>query len=110
MNTSKAEIIDGIVERLGLDAETIEMLLGEYIEDSELHIGMLGTAIDNETISDIAHEAHYVKGSARNFGIDVISSKAEIIEHAARHGEDVPYKELFEELKNIFFNVKSVLS
>jgi HPt (histidine-containing phosphotransfer) domain-containing protein len=56
-------------------------LLAMLAEDVKIHIEDLHKAIVNNNTSEIASEAHYIKGASANVGITGLSSLAKQIEH-----------------------------
>ncbi len=59
-------------------------LLTMLAEDVKIHIEDLHKAIVDNNVSDIASEAHYIKGASANVGIIGLSSLAKQIEHVTQ--------------------------
>jgi HPt (histidine-containing phosphotransfer) domain-containing protein len=59
-------------------------LLTMLAEDVKIHIEDLHQAIVDNNPSEIASEAHYIKGASANVGIIGLSSLAKQIEHASQ--------------------------
>jgi HPt (histidine-containing phosphotransfer) domain-containing protein len=59
-------------------------LLTMLAEDVRIHIEDLHQAIVDNNTSDIASEAHYIKGASANVGIIGLSSLAKQIEHVSQ--------------------------
>lgn len=85
--------IDYVYEQLGLDAEIVVELLGEFISDSSLHLNYLREAASTNDMVTMTSEAHYIKGAAKNIGLVNIGEAAEIIEKSSRDSVDMDYVE-----------------
>jgi HPt (histidine-containing phosphotransfer) domain-containing protein len=59
-------------------------LLTMLAEDVKIHIEDLHKAVVDNNPSEIASEAHYIKGASANVGITSLSSLAKQIEHATQ--------------------------
>ena len=106
----KDKVVDIVAERLGIDTDTIEMLLGEFIEDTEKHLPVLLETIKSGNKKDIAEKAHYIKGAARNFELAEITEPAEKLEKTARAGDDADYEKMYGEVLAGFNQIKTSLT
>jgi two-component system aerobic respiration control sensor histidine kinase ArcB len=85
------ECIDYVYEQLGLEADIVVELVGEFIPDSNLHLNLLREAVQVKDIASMTSEAHYIKGAAKNIGLVNIGLAAELIEKNARDNNDIDY-------------------
>ncbi|WP_022851973.1 response regulator [Limisalsivibrio acetivorans] len=91
--------IEHVMTQLGLDRDTIQELMGEFIKDSMKHLVPLKTAVDSGNLNVTATEAHYIKGAARNMGVNIIAESAERLEKTAKSEMDENYAALYEDLE-----------
>jgi len=67
-------------ERMGLDLEDLQEMIGDVIEDCTTKSKTLQEAIATSDIATIKAIAHDIKGSTANYGLDEASSLAKSIE------------------------------
>ncbi|MCD8569073.1 MAG: response regulator [Geovibrio sp.] len=91
--------INYVFTQLGLEREIVTELLGEFVEDSKIHLEYLIDAVRARDMARAASEAHYIKGAARNMGLRNIAAAAEIIEKNARSNSSNDYELLYKDLK-----------
>ncbi|MBN2711595.1 MAG: Hpt domain-containing protein [Planctomycetes bacterium] len=91
--------LDDIVEIADL---TVESISG--------HIGLLAEALSGNNIKAIELSSHSIKGTAANFGGDVLSEVAARIENAARSGDIGICESLMGKLDESFISYKKALA
>ncbi len=89
--TYLAEAADG-------DAEFIENVLLEYLEDATKHVEELRAALDAGDPESIRRAAHSVKGASANVGAIRVEQVAEELERKGREGDMSETDELIAEL------------
>ena len=102
VNFSKSETM----KQLGLDEDTIDMLLANFFSTLDLNIQKLENAIDSSIAQDIVQASHYLKSSSVNLVMKEASLILENIEKDARNGKVTFEKNMIEDLKYIFKKIK----
>ena len=102
VNFSKSETM----KQLGLDEDTIDMLLANFFSTLDLDIQKLENAIDSSIAQDIVQASHYLKSSSVNLVMKEASLILENIEKDARNGKVTFEKNMIEDLKYIFKKIK----
>ncbi len=91
------------IERLGLDEDTVDMLLDNFFLTLDNDLQKLQIAIDSKNSEDISKAAHYIKGACTNLGMDEASEILQEIETKSKENEvNFDLKELkiiFDEMK-----------
>ncbi len=91
------------IERLGLDEDTVDMLLDSFFLTLDSDLQKLQIAINSKNSEDISKAAHYIKGACTNLGMDEASLILQEIETKSKENEvDFDLKELimiFNEMK-----------
>lgn len=95
-----------IIERLGLDESTVDMLLDNFFLTLDSDLTKLQNSIDSKDSSKILEIAHYIKGACSNFGMDeAVEILQEIETKANNHEVNFDLKELidiFDKIKTKF--------
>ena len=102
VNFSKSETM----KQLGLDEDTIDMLLANFFSTLEHDIQKLENAIDSSIAQDIVQASHYLKSSSVNLVMKEASLILENIEKDAKNGKVTFEKNVIEDLKYIFKKIK----
>ncbi|MBP9490397.1 MAG: response regulator [Aliarcobacter sp.] len=90
------------IERLGLDEDTVDMLLDNFFLTLDSDLQKLQKAIDSKNSEEISKAAHYIKGASTNLGMDEATVILQNIETRALNKEiDFNLKEL----KEYFFEI-----
>jgi len=74
--------IDEVVEKIGLDKETILMLLGEFIKVMDEETANLKKAVDENDAEMITHVAHKMKGASANMMVENIRTYCAELQNA----------------------------
>lgn len=93
------------IERLGLDEDTVDMLIDNFFLTLDSDLQKLQKAIDSKNSDDISKVAHYIKGACTNLGMDEASQILQNLES----NPDANVDSSLEELKLIFDEIKKVL-
>ena len=80
------------------EVELIEM----YIEDAQLHVDSLATALETSDVAELKTVSHTLKGSSANIGATGMQQCALEIEHAASQGDMSLAKNMLERLLATF--------
>ncbi|WP_164885367.1 response regulator [Geovibrio thiophilus] len=100
INTDSVEgCISYVFTQLGLERDIVTELLGEFVEDSKIHLEYLHEAVTEKDMPRASSEAHYIKGAARNMGLRNIAAAAEAIEKNARSNAVSDYELLYNDIK-----------
>ena len=94
------------IERLGLDEDTVDMLLDNFFLTLDSDLQKLQVAINSKNGEDISKAAHYIKGACTNLGMDEASVILQEIETKSKENE-VNFD--LNELKMIFDEMKKDL-
>ncbi len=99
---------DEMASAIGLKVKHIPMLIGSFLEESELIMNNLEEAIQKKDFSQIKSHAHSIKGSAGNLKFDAIYEMAKEIElSAATEDNSFDYKTYFEAIKTAITTIPS---
>jgi PAS domain S-box-containing protein len=86
-------------ERLGLDKESIAMLLEEFVQNSVSEIVDMNTAVENGDLEKLFELAHKIKGAAANLRLENIRTIAmQIEQNALKEVKECDYYSLIESL------------
>ncbi len=80
--------LDALAEKMGYDAEDIEVMLGMFLKRVDDQLLSIEEAIASKDYETIFATTHAIKGSAGNIGLDEIFELAKGIEMAAKRAED----------------------
>ena len=90
---------------LGLDLDTIQMLLDGFKEDAVIDLQQLRTAIDSLDYTQIKEFAHKLKGACANLRIKISADIAFDIEQNAKNCEpSFGYLEAYKRLSDAISN------
>ncbi len=78
-----SDYVRRLEESLGLDKESIAMLLEEFVQDSVSEIVGMNTAVENGELKELFELAHKIKGAAANLRLENIRKIAMEIEQNA---------------------------
>jgi CheY-like chemotaxis protein len=95
------------IERLGLDEDTVDMLLDNFFLTLDNDLQKLQVAIDSKNSEEISKAAHYIKGACTNLGMDEASVILHEIETKSKENE---VKFDLKELEIIFDEVRKDLT
>ena len=106
--TSPDDIMDGTtLEGLKeLLEDAFSQLVETYLNDSQKRIDHLSQAIPENDFEVIRHEAHGLKGSSRNLGINGVGDLCEQIEHQGKDQNPQGLEQLFSAVQQQFAVVK----
>ncbi len=68
------------LNRLGNDVELFKLLIETFVSEIPVYTNNLEQALSNNRLSDLAYEAHRLKGSCLIIGLDCASNSAYCIE------------------------------
>lgn len=94
-----------VAELVGIDMDSMRMLVGmlaETLENSVNEIGNDIAAMDYKAIHDHGHK---LKGSAANLGFERLAECCRIIEQSAKVGADIDYNSAFNDIKSESMNI-----
>lgn len=94
-----------IAELVGIDMDSMQMLvdmLAETLEGSVNEIGDDIAAMDYKAIHDHGHK---LKGSAANLGFEKLAECCRILEQSAKVGAGIDYNSAFNDLKTESANI-----
>ena len=106
---------DDIMDRITLESlkelleDSFSQLIETYLTDSQKRIDILCEAIPESNFEVIRHEAHGLKGSSRNLGINGVGDLCEQIEHQGREEVSEGMEQLFSAVQQQFAVVKTEL-
>jgi PAS domain S-box-containing protein len=95
------------IERLGLDEDTVDMLMDNFFLTLDSDLQKLKDAIDSKNSDGISKAAHYVKGACTNLGMDEAS---EILQDIESNPENSDLDSSLKKLVQIFEEIKKILS
>uniref|UniRef100_UPI00404722C4 response regulator n=1 Tax=Aliarcobacter sp. TaxID=2321116 RepID=UPI00404722C4 len=96
-----------IIERLGLDDLTVDMLLDNFFLTLDYDLEKLQKAIKSKNSQEIFNTAHYIKGACSNLAMDKARDILEDIETKASNNQvDFDLEELFELFEKIKQDLK----
>jgi len=81
------------------DAEFELELLQMFVEDAQIHLDDIKTAIASSDYIGLAREAHYIKGASANVGAELMRERAADLERQAREHEIADAATLLSELE-----------
>ena len=90
--------IDEMAQKMDIDKEDVEMLMGMFMETANENMQALYQAIISKNFDAIRSSAHSMKGSAANLHLDNIYHLAKEIENAATFQKEVDYPFLYNQL------------
>jgi len=91
---------DEMAAQIGLKAKHMPMLIGSFLEESEKIMPALKNALDTDNFTEIAAQAHSLKGSAGNLRFTEVYEMAKEMELNAQDSQsDFDYSANFEALK-----------
>ena len=107
VNVEKEKIVkfdkNKTITRLGLNEDTIDMLLDNFFLTLDSDVQKLQAAINSENSEEISKVAHYIKGASTNLGMEQASLILEDIENKSKNNQiDFDLKELkiiFDEIR-----------
>lgn len=91
------------------DAETAHVLIKEYLEQTEAHIGILHQDIKSNNFEAASKTAHLLKGSSLNITAEKLAASASTIEHAEKNLSQEEYLILFAQFEQNFILLKQKL-
>jgi signal transduction histidine kinase/CheY-like chemotaxis protein len=97
---------DEVLERLGGDESLLEEISGIFFKDVPDQIASIEGAIDRGDCSQVAHQAHTLKGASGSFGAHNLQAAALAIEEAARNEETGQLIQRLKIIKNEFDRVR----
>lgn len=62
-------------------------LISTYLNDSQPRLAALAVAFEKNDMTELCHQAHGLKGSSRNLGINPLADLCEEMERQARQGK-----------------------
>ncbi len=86
-------------EQMGLDRETVKMLLKDFIKDIDSYINQLESAVKSGNFKEMEFASHKLKGIASTYLIKNISVPSAEIEEMSAKNQPADYYMLFEEIK-----------
>jgi len=92
---------------LGLDEDTVDMLIEDFFLTLDEDIEKIQKAIDSKIAFDIQNSAHYLKSSCLNLAMNEAANVLQDIESRAKKGEIEPFDTL--NLKQIFEKIKKLV-
>ena len=95
------------IERLGLDEDTVDMLIDNFFLTLDSDLQKLENAYDSKNSDDISKAAHYIKGACTNLGMDEAS---EILQNVESNPQDIQGTFVLQKLKSIFEEIKKDLT
>ncbi|NQU64718.1 MAG: Hpt domain-containing protein [SAR324 cluster bacterium] len=69
-------LMQGAAERMGLDLEDLQEMIGEVLEDCSSKAALLKEAVITKNAANIRAIAHDIKGSTANYGLQEVSDLA----------------------------------
>lgn len=88
-------------ERMGLDLEDLQEMIGDVLEDCSSKAVLLKEAISSGNAADVKAIAHDIKGSTANYGLQQISDLAYKLEKNNENPEMADVDEIIGLLKHI---------
>jgi len=85
----KAYDIDKVAEAIGLDRDTIIMLLGEFKTVMDEEIENLKKAVDSDDAEQITQVAHKMKGASANMMAEDIRSYCAVLQTADKNDKEL---------------------
>jgi len=79
--------MEGAAERMGLDLEDLQEMIGDVLEDCTTKSARLKAAIENGQAAEVKAIAHDIKGSTANYGLQEISDLAYRLEKGNQNPE-----------------------
>ncbi|MEI6556760.1 MAG: PAS domain S-box protein [Rhodospirillaceae bacterium] len=67
-----------------IPAAALSHIIDTYITDARARLGRMGEAMTRRDLAALEREAHPVKSSSRTFGLEMLGSRAELVEIACR--------------------------
>ncbi len=95
------------IKQLGLDEDTIDMLIEDFFLTLDEDIEKIQKAIDSKIAFEIQNSAHYLKSSCLNLAMNEAANVLQDIESRAKGGETEPFDTL--KLKQIFEKIKKLV-
>jgi len=95
------------IKQLGLDEDTIDMLIEDFFLTLDEDIEKIQKAIDSKIATEIQNSAHYLKSSCLNLAMNEAASVLQDIENRAKNGETESFDTL--NLKLIFEKIKKLV-
>lgn len=93
------DYVKKLEESLGLDKQSIAMLLEEFVQDSVSEIVGMNTAVENGELKELFELAHKIKGAAANLRLENIRAIAmEIEQNAQKEVKECDYYGLIKTL------------
>ena len=94
------------IERLGLDEDTVDMLIDNFFLTLDSDLQKLQSAYDSKDNETISKAAHYIKGACTNLGMD---EATEILQNVESKPTDIEGTFILQKLRSIFEEIKKDL-
>ena len=91
--------LEQLAELIGVDTESITMLLDMFFESLDEDVENIGQAIESGDLSEVHASAHKLKGLAANLRFEDLVEFCKRIEVGAKSGEALDYAEKYETLR-----------
>lgn len=96
---------------LGIPEEMYNELVQLFISQTGPALEKLAEALTSQNLSEIAGQAHFIKGSAANLRLEELHLQAKEIEFGAKENKDLTVlQEATERLKVSFMELKNAVS
>lgn len=102
--------LNSLQQDLGLDLDTLKILLMDFFQELDIYIKDLKNAIIADNLNDIEMFSHKLKGTSATYKIDIISKPAAEIEERAARKETFDYLSLLDKITENAKKVKYCLT
>jgi HPt (histidine-containing phosphotransfer) domain-containing protein len=104
------EYEDIVLECLGVDEETLRMLIDTFFESTTKDIETLSAFVNLSDFENIRLKAHEIKGASSSMRFDYLAKLLKSIEIAATSTKKEEVVTLYQRIKDEFQRVKIVVS
>lgn len=98
---------DAALERCAGSTEVLSLVLNEFTASTATIEHDLMQLYRSESLSDIALQAHSLKGAAANIGAEVLSERAHVLESAAKENEPENMDEMIQAIASTMDEVRA---
>ena len=107
---AESNAIDMILDMVDSDEALAADILNEHLERTPAMLRALDSALERKDFTEIAHQAHTLKGSLLTLGFIEAGNCARELETAAKVGQLQPCGQLVSELHRQLKNVESTIT